>query len=209
MEASTSKHEGKDEDLGIDLKQLGARFRAARKRSGMKLAEVAQATGLSTGFISLLENGKTNPTVGRMTLVLRVYGMSLTDAFGGNGGEHPAGSTSEVLPLLSEYVSARERLTYRFFNPDGEETVPVHVLIEPGGGWFDESQHDGAETIFVLHGTVELHAGDVLVTLRAGERYRVPALVPHRYRALGAETVELFVLLQDPKILSLAKPAIS
>lgn len=197
---SESKPPGEKIPTDVNLQQLGIRLRAARRRTGMSVAAAAAAAGLSTGFISLLENGKTDATVGRLTRLLIVYGLSIADAFGLAAPE--SSESGSVLPMASEYLSPKERLKYRFYDSDHSDVIPVHVFIEPGGGWLDVSAHKGEETIFVLHGTVELQAGDETVQLVPGDRYTIPMFVPHSYRALSDERSELFVLLRDPEVLA-------
>lgn len=185
----------------VDLRLMGARLRAGRRRSGLTVAAAAKASGLSTGFISLMENGKTDATVGRLTQLLQAYEMSISDVVGRDQELAAEPARPEVQPAIAEYVSPQEKLIYRFFDPDGSDLMPVHVLIGPGGGWLDVSVHQGEETIYLLHGRVELHAGDDVVELGAGDRYRVPALAPHSYRAIGEEPVELFAIVRDPLVL--------
>ena len=44
----------------VDVELLGQRIRLVRADRGMTLADVARETGLSTGFLSQVENGLTN-----------------------------------------------------------------------------------------------------------------------------------------------------
>ncbi|RLB54792.1 MAG: transcriptional regulator [Deltaproteobacteria bacterium] len=57
--------------------QLGALFRAERKRRGLTLAEVYDATGLSTRFLSEFERGKENASLGRVLRALESLGLEV------------------------------------------------------------------------------------------------------------------------------------
>lgn len=46
-----------------DAETLGTRLRARRKASGLTLAQVAEAAGLSLPYVSNLERGRGNPTI--------------------------------------------------------------------------------------------------------------------------------------------------
>jgi len=72
---------------GVDIESLGLRIRFLRKAKGLTLARVASATGLSTGFLSQVENGQTNISLSALYRVARAldttapellaYGLSL------------------------------------------------------------------------------------------------------------------------------------
>ena len=57
--------------------QLGALFRTERKRRGLTLADVYDATGLSTRFLSEFERGKENASVGRVLRALESLGLEV------------------------------------------------------------------------------------------------------------------------------------
>jgi transcriptional regulator with XRE-family HTH domain len=58
---------------------LGARLRALRTGRGHSLAEVAEATGLSASFLSLVENGRSDITISRLVRVVDFYRVRITD----------------------------------------------------------------------------------------------------------------------------------
>lgn len=57
--------------------ELGALFRAERKRRRLTLAEVYDATGLSTRFLSEFERGKENASLGRVLRALESLGLEV------------------------------------------------------------------------------------------------------------------------------------
>jgi transcriptional regulator with XRE-family HTH domain len=56
---------------------LGALFRRERKRRGLTLAQVRDATGLSTRFLSEFERGKENASLGRVLRALSSLGLEV------------------------------------------------------------------------------------------------------------------------------------
>src|SRR6201988_1836195 len=52
---------------------LGQRFRRLRARRGLSLAQVAQATGVSVGFLSALERGQMRSSVATLQRIARYY----------------------------------------------------------------------------------------------------------------------------------------
>lgn len=63
-----------------ERKEIGRRFAAARKRRGLKQAEVADMAGLSLGVINNLENGRTLPQAANRSAIVSALGE---DIFGG------------------------------------------------------------------------------------------------------------------------------
>lgn len=57
--------------------ELGALFRRERKRRNLTLAQVRDATGLSTRFLSEFERGKENASLGRALMALTSLGLDV------------------------------------------------------------------------------------------------------------------------------------
>ena len=58
---------------------LGRRLRQLRTTRGLSLAEVAEATGISPSFLSVVENGQSDITVSRLMRLVHWYGVSIAD----------------------------------------------------------------------------------------------------------------------------------
>jgi quercetin dioxygenase-like cupin family protein len=108
--------------------------------------------------------------------------------------------------LLGGSVGAAETPSLRLLHPhevtwrlDRDVLVGLLVSTEhltagtmrvlPGGGSVEES-HAGDELCYVTSGSLRIAAGGVDATLAPGDGFYVPAGVPHRYFAAGAEIAE-------------------
>jgi transcriptional regulator with XRE-family HTH domain len=58
---------------------LGASLRSIRKSRGLSLAQVAAATGISRSLLSLIETGRSDITVGRLTRLALLYDIRVAD----------------------------------------------------------------------------------------------------------------------------------
>ena len=58
---------------------LGVALRAARNARGLSLAQVAEATGVSRSLLSLIETGRSDITIGRLSRLARLYDVRLAD----------------------------------------------------------------------------------------------------------------------------------
>jgi transcriptional regulator with XRE-family HTH domain len=70
----------RESDLASSVRtvtELGRLFRAERKRRGLTLADVCDATALSTRFLSEFERGKENASLGRVLRALESLGLEV------------------------------------------------------------------------------------------------------------------------------------
>src|SRR3954453_12512274 len=95
---------------------LGKNLRTLRQKLGRSLTEVADATGLSPSFLSMVENGNSDIALGRLLRATQYYGVELPD---GVPGQAP--------PPEGEVISGEERQHFEF----PEEGLDVQFLAEP------------------------------------------------------------------------------
>jgi transcriptional regulator with XRE-family HTH domain len=62
----------------VSLAELGERLRTIRREKDYSLGVVAQRTGLSASFLSLVENGKSDISLGRLVRLMDFYGVTLS-----------------------------------------------------------------------------------------------------------------------------------
>jgi transcriptional regulator with XRE-family HTH domain len=58
--------------LGLNLKKI-------RTKKKISQGDIAKELGVSRGFISTIENGKTNPTLATITKLAKAVGVSVND----------------------------------------------------------------------------------------------------------------------------------
>ncbi len=165
--------------------EIGARLRKYRLAKGVTISDLAAGAGLSVGFISLVENGKSDLTIGRLTRVLEYFSVNLTDFLREDEAELLAPEPENIHEYEAERIltSPSEGVTYRFVPqpPDGQFTV-LEVTLEPGATRSEMSFHEGDECVFVLQGQMQLHYGSRARLLKAGESQYFDGLLPHKFR---------------------------
>lgn len=172
--------------------RIGAKLRAARKLRSLTLDQVAQAAGLTKGFVSRLERDDVSPSVASLVAVCDTLGLRVGDLF------DP--------PLTSVLRAGEGRLinfgghgtVERLITPGTQASLEViHSVIEPGGGGGDElyTLACEAECAYVLRGTIEvvLESGSEL--LSAGDAMTFSGSAPHTWRNPGAESCEVLWIL--------------
>ena len=68
---------------------LGPAVRAAREARGLSLRELARRLDVSPSFVSQVEHGKANPSVGTLYALVTVLGTTLDDLIGDEPSRQP------------------------------------------------------------------------------------------------------------------------
>jgi quercetin dioxygenase-like cupin family protein/DNA-binding Xre family transcriptional regulator len=174
---------------------LGESLRALRTQKGLSLGDVASATDISRSFLSLVETGKSDITIGRLTRLLDYFGVSLADLLpAANPADPEIVRPAERRQLHSE----TEGIDFFLLAPDTRrEMMPMIVQFAPAARLAEHGKHRGEEFIIVLAGELELELeGSVPRRLRAGDSAYYSAERPHRFRN-ASNTKPLRVLCVD------------
>lgn len=164
--------------------QIGAQLKAARMARRKTLAEVADESGLTKGFLSKLERDQASASVASLMRLCDALGISVGALFNASPGEvirHDAyprinfGGTGMVEYLLT---------------PHGERRMQAILSeIEPGGGSGDEdySLPADVEFVFVLDGRLFVTLHDEEILLEQGDTLTFPPHTPHTFRSANTE----------------------
>jgi transcriptional regulator with XRE-family HTH domain len=174
---------------------LGSALRAARQAKSLSLSEVTAATGISSSFLSLVENGKSDITIGRLVRLVTFYGIHLADLVPVAPAAEPdlvRKSEQRTLP------SPAEGIQFRLLAPSVQGVMmPMILEFEPGAHLAEYGRHAGEEFVHVLRGSMELELeGSEPRVLRAGASAYYGAERPHLFRN-ASDTQPLRVICVD------------
>jgi transcriptional regulator with XRE-family HTH domain len=158
---------------------VGAQLRAARLAARMSMAEVAQASGLTKGFLSKLERDLTSVSVASLMRLCEALGISVGSLFQAAKGE--VVRKGEYPPINFGGTRVREYL----LTPAGERRVQALLSdIEPGGGSGDEaySLPTDVEFVFILAGQLEIVVAGERLTLDQGDAFTFPSGTQHTFK---------------------------
>jgi transcriptional regulator with XRE-family HTH domain len=176
--------------------RIGARLRAARLAQRMTIEAVADATGLTKGFISRLERDNASPSVASLVAVCEVIGLRVGALF--DPPDTAVVRAGEGRQISFGAKNAEERL----LTPGTQQQVEViHSVIGPGGHGGEELYTLDCDTefVYVLAGTLDVVVEDDVTTLGAGDAMTFPGRTPHTWRNPSTEPSEvLWVLSPAP-----------
>lgn len=179
------------------MTDVAQRLRALRLERGLSQRELARLAGVSNGTISLIEQGRSDPTLGLLVKILDGVGMSVADFFA-----TPPHEDQQIFFSKEDMVDLG-RGPVHFLQPGrNADNRLIQILYEsyaPGAGTGPVPLvHDGEECGFIIAGRVEILVGDKRRILGPGEAYYFKSTTPHRFRNVGDEPCTLVSACTPP-----------
>jgi transcriptional regulator with XRE-family HTH domain len=177
---------------------LGAALRAIRTSRRLSLAEVGEATQISPSFLSLVETGKSDITIGRLTRLAEFYKVSFADLLGGAEAKDADVVRSSERRLIH---SPAEGIDVFLLTSDTRRTMMSMLLeFDPGAELAEYGRHEGEEFVHVIEGALVLEIEDAESRrLGVGDSAYYSAERPHLFRnASEAERLRLICVDSPP-----------
>jgi DNA-binding transcriptional MerR regulator/mannose-6-phosphate isomerase-like protein (cupin superfamily) len=168
----------------------GQRFRRLRAKRGLSLAQVAQATGVSVGFLSSLERGQMRSSVSTLRRIARFYRTNILSLFEA-AAENPRLVRPGQRKILETSAGVRMELLAW-----GQTAMEPHLFrVKPNGGSGESYAHEGEEFLHILRGEFEIWLSNKEhYRLKTGDSLYFDSSMPHRWRNPGrTETWLLWV----------------
>lgn len=165
---------------------LGAELRALRRARGLSLSQVAEATRISASFLSLVENGRSDITIGRLVRLVEFYDVSIVDLL---PSAEPADPEIVRDGDGRRLHSPSEGIDVFLLAADTQRAMmPMLLVFEPGAVLAEYGRHPGDEFVHVLEGVLELDVEGVEPRrLEQGDSAYYPAERPHLFRNADAD----------------------
>ena len=166
--------------------QTGARLRYVRERAGLSQRALAKRAGVPNSTISLIESGRTSPSVSSLKRLLDgiPIGMAEFFAFEPEPERKVFFAAEELTPISRGKLSLRQVGGNLF----GHSLQILHETYQPGADTgLKKYQHDGEEGGIVVSGRVEVTVGEDRKILGPGDAYLFDSNMPHRFKSVGEE----------------------
>ncbi|MEM7729092.1 MAG: helix-turn-helix domain-containing protein [Pseudomonadota bacterium] len=167
--------------------RIGGRLMAVRKGKGISQRELARRAGLTHGTISLVENGKTSPSVGTLRQILDALGLTLSDFFAAD--TPPAEDFFFTLETMVDVGSGGVQLLQLGRSLKGRTLQVLLEFYPPGAETSREPYraNGGEEGAIVVEGEMEVTIGEQVRVLKQYEGYLFPTKLPHKLRNCGPD----------------------
>ena len=160
---------------------VGRRLREIRMGKGFSIRALAEASQLNVNTLSLIENGRTSPSVSTLQVIAQTLRVSISSFFETDHGNKKvvyqrAGNRPHAL-FTHGLVEDLGAGMLRF----GAE--PLIVTLKPKA---DSGKtpivHTGREFVYCLQGQIVYHVDDQAYQLEPGDSLMFEAYLPHRWR---------------------------
>ena len=167
---------------------VGAQVRRWRAERGLRLAGVAEKTGLNIGYLSQIENDKAQPSLTCLASIADALEVPIAWFF---IDEAPA---PQVVRRSDR--TARQNDLGRIERVDGGTSRDISIVevFAPPGTRTGAHAHAGDEHHIVLKGTFRMTQGDHVIDAGPGDYVRWDGTVPHDAEATGDEDGAMLIV---------------
>lgn len=172
---------------------LGQRLRTRRKQLGRTMQELANASGLTVGFISQIERDISRPSLVSLYAVAHALDTSV-DQFVSEAPRRDHRMTSQSTDRAKFKLGSTEPL-YEFLEPGFDDAKLNAVITHVPPGFASEvMRHEGEDFVYLISGEMLYVVDGVDYPLKAGDTLHFASHLPHAGRNPGTEVaVELWV----------------
>ena len=182
--------------------RIGAQLKRERHLRGLRLQDVADATGLSKSLISKIENNKASPSLSTLHRVAKALNTSVSALFAMDETLDKVVHRPHERPIAGKIQTMVE-----WDGIEAEIMVPYEngrllegfvFVMEPGGHSGGLLQHAGEECGYVLEGELELTVDGRTYLLNPGDSFFFISDKPHAYRNPGNVTTRVIWINTPP-----------
>lgn len=176
---------------------LGDRLRAFRQMRRMSLRATATRAGISPGFLSELERGRANASIGTLRRIADALGLAVADLFSEDRAVEPAVVRRADRPEIPTAGGSRKFLISQRPLRNFEAYVGE---FDPEATTGDDAYvHGDAQELFlVISGSVRLELDGVPHDLGPGDSIEYSTTTPHRVVNTSDELAEVLWLISPP-----------
>ncbi len=172
---------------------VGRRLRELRTRQGLSLRALAERSGLNVNTLSLVENGKSSPSVSTLQQLALALSVPISTFF-------------ETKPIARQIVFTpsdqrpQARVGSTQMQNLGQDLTrnavqPFFVTLQPGMGSGDRTViHTGYEFVYCLSGSIHYQIEEESFILTPGDSLVFEAHLPHCWENTGEQVAEILLV---------------
>ncbi|MDD2921285.1 MAG: XRE family transcriptional regulator [Anaerolineales bacterium] len=191
---------------------VATHLRELREARNISMRTLATKSGLSANALSMIERGKTSPSVSTLYKLADALGVSITAFFG-------AETEKKRIVFLKSDERSRMPFTRGVFEALGGEQFigrvePFMLTLESGAACGPHSMvHSGHEFVFCLRGKLEYQVDKDVFLLEAGDSLLFSSNLQHKWKNPGNTVTNALVIIsgfaegEQPHVMHLGKGA--
>jgi len=175
---------------------VGNRLRQLREARKVSMRTLATMSGLSANALSMIERGKTSPSVSTLYRIADALTVPVTDFFG------PDEARKKIDLLKADERTRLPFLRGLWEGLGGEQftgrAMPFMLTLESGASSGPNHMlHSGHEFVYCLRGHLEYQVEGQLYNMEDGDSLLFAANLKHRWRNPGGTVTNALVIISD------------
>ena len=181
-----------------EISTAGKRIKKIRAKQGLTLRNLARKAELTAASISMIENGKTSPTLATLHKILVALGTGFGDFFSDDrthieGFHFPGKKMKKIATRKTEYTLLLPRR-------NDIKTQMVFERLSPGEKAETETHKFDVAGFILKGGPLKLEVVDKGERLiRKGDAFYISAGSPHRSMNIGKGVLEMITCYYPPR----------
>ena len=175
---------------------VGNRLRQLREAHNVSMRTLATMSGLSANALSMIERGRTSPSVSTLYRIAGALTVPVTDFFS------PQEARNKIVLTKAD---ERTRIPFQrglWEGLGGEQftgkAMPFMLTLENGASSGQgHMAHSGHEFVYCLRGTLEYMVEGQLYTLEPGDSLLFVAQLKHNWRNPGGVVTNALIIISD------------
>jgi transcriptional regulator with XRE-family HTH domain len=179
------------EAISVDV---AFRLRELREARGISMRTLATKSGLSANALSMIERGRTSPSVSTLYKLADALGVSITAFFG-------AETERKQVVFLKSDERTRMSFTRGVFEALGGEQFagrvePFMLTLEGGASCGQHSiVHTGHEFVFCLRGQLDYFVEKQIYHLESGDSLLFASKLQHKWKNPGHTITNALIII--------------
>ena len=168
------------------MNELGSKLRSLRNAKNISLMQLSKLAECSLSYLSMVENGKVDPSVSRLKKIATALGVTVVDLF-------QSSNNQEIVLRKKDRIHAKfthSKIDMEILVPPLPKDKKIDArlaIIHPDGGSKGDYYHPGEEFGLIFKGKLELTIDEISYQLEEGDSFYFNSTRRHSFRNLGSE----------------------
>lgn len=177
-----------------DRRDMGPKLRRLRERCELGLAEAAGKAGISTGFLSAIELGRSHPSVATIYRLVAAYGTTVLELY-----DLPHRSNRLVRPKDRRVLETHQGICMELLSFGNTMLECMMFRVPPNSGSDGAYSHEGEEFIYLMSGNLEVWLDESeCYVMHPGDSLWFESNIGHRFFNTSKEEEAVLIWVNTP-----------
>lgn len=192
--ANNRRRKSRKKDGNLASEQVGQKLRSLRKSHRLSIRALAESSGLSVNTLSLIENGRTSPSVSTLHQLAQSLNVPITAFF--ENGEQKRRVVYQRSGERQQLTFSRGQMESLGIGIPRMGTEPFITRLEIGANSGETPIiYPGREFIYCLEGHITYTVEEEIYPLSPGDSLIFDANVPHLWRNTASTSSQALLVL--------------